>query len=296
MRYIAAIGFAFLTIGLYAQTNEIDNIFSNTHGLTRGTSLFFEVEGYEIFTYDYDDLYFDKTGIKIAKRKYKIDKENSGEIDSILNVKHQYFVTDYKISDDLNQKSVFYFVPREDNKLKVIAFSRAPDRDIQIERLFVESIIDNSLPDYVYSQSNTDSVNFAGRYLYLGGACRWMGPHNVQCPDFGQISWSEFRSLERAKQSADINYQISANKKLGIVLEKDSVDVIFEGVETKALKIKYKIKIPQLIIGGSNILIVYYVSAEIRGNNVACVMSQYTDDVNANELAPLLGEVMKLNQ
>jgi hypothetical protein len=296
MRFLTAIGFALITIGLYAQTNENDKIFSNAHGLTRGTSLFFEVEGYDIFTCDHDDLYFDKTGIRIAKRKYKIDKENIGRVDSMLAIKHQYFVTDYKITDGLNQKSVFYFIPREDNKLKVIAFSRALDRDVQIERLFVKSIIDSSVPEYVYSQPNTDSLNFAGRYLYLGGACRWMGPHNVQCPDFGQISWAEFRSIEQAEQLTELNCQITASKGMGEVLGKDKVDVIFEGVETKALKIKYKIKIPRLIMGGSNLLIAYYVSAEIRGKNIACIMSQYTDDVNANNLAPLLGEVMKLKQ
>lgn len=49
-------------------------------------------------------------------------------------------------------------------------------------------------------------------------------------------------------------------------------------------------------MGGSNILIVYYVTAELRGKNVACIMSQYTDDINARDLAPLLGEVMKLKQ
>ena len=123
-----------------------------------------------------------------------------------------------------------------------------------------------------------------------------MGPHNIQCPNYGQISWSTFRSTEKAKQSINANYQITANKKLGEVIEKDSVDVVFEGVETKALKTKYKIKIPQLIMGGSNILIIYYVAEEIRGKSIACVMSQYTDDVNAKELAPLLQEVMKLKE
>lgn len=35
----------------------------------------------------------------------------------------------------------------------------------------------------------------------------------------------------------------------GEVLEKDSVDVVFEGVETTALKIKYKIKYPDSLWG-----------------------------------------------
>jgi hypothetical protein len=294
MRILTTIGFALLLNSVFAQSNVSDKIYSNAHGLVKGTSLYFEVEGYDIFTYDHENLYFDNTGIKKAKKKYNIDKENLGAVDSTLEIKHRYYVIDYKISDDLNQQNVLYFIQGENNKIKVIAFSRVPERDIEIERLFVKSIHDNSVPEIVYSQPNTDTVYFAGRYLYLGGACRWMGPHNIQCPDYGQISWSEFRSLDKAKQRADINYQLTANNSIGDVLENDSVAVIFEGVETKALKTRYKINKSQLIMGGSNILIIYYVAVKVRGNYVACMMSQYTDDVNAKELAPLLGELMEL--
>lgn len=296
MKFKATLGLLLFSTLLLAQDNIQDEIFSNAHGLTRGTSLYFEVEGYDIFTYDFDNLYFDKTGIKKAKKKFKIDKENLGNVDSTLSVQNKYFVTDYKYADNLNQKSVFYFVPTNNNKIKTIAFSRALDRDIAIESLFVKSIISGTIPASVYTQPNTDSVSFAGRYIYLGGACRWMSPHNVQCPDFGQISWSTFRNIDDAKKSAETHFLITANKGMGEVLEKDSVIVIFEGIETKALKTKYKIKIPQLIMGGSNILIIYYVAEEIRSTNIACVMSQYTDNVNAKDLAPLLQEVMELKE
>ena len=296
MKFKATLGLLLFSITLLAQDNIQDEIFSNAHGLKRGTSLYFEVEGYDVFTYDFDNLYFDKKGIKKAKKKFKIEKENSGNVDSISGIQNKYFVTDYKYADNLNQKSVFYFIPTANNKIKTIAFSRALERDIDIERLFVKSIINETIPASVYTQPNTDSVPFAGRFIYLGGACRWMSPHNVQCPDFGQISWSTFRTIDDAKKSAETHFLITSNKAIGKVLEKDSVNVIFEGVETKALKTKYKIKIPQLIMGGSNVLIIYYVAEEIRGTNIACVMSQYTDDVNANDLAPLLQEVMELKE
>ena len=287
-------GLLLFTITVLAQNNTQDDIFSNAHGLKRGTSLYFEVEGYDIFTYDFENLYYDKTGIKKAKKKFKIGKENFGEVDSTFDIQNKYFVTDYHYTDDINQKSIFYFIPTVNNKIKTIAFSKALDRDVEIERLFVKSIINASIPENVYTKPNTDSVFFAGRNIYLGGACRWMSPHNVQCPDFGQISWATFRSIDEARKSAETNFLITANKGMGEVLEKDSVNVVFEGVEATALKTKYKIKIPQLIMGGSNILIIYYVATEIRGKYISCIMSQYTDDVNAKELAPLLQEIMNL--
>jgi hypothetical protein len=296
MKLKATFGLLLISITILAQDNINYEIFSNAHGLKRGTSLYFEVEGYDVFTYDFDNLYFDKTGIKKAKKKFKIEKENLGSVDSIIGVQNKYFVTDYNYTDNINQKSIFYFIPTVNNKIKTIAFSRALDRDIDIERLFVESIINAAIPESVYTQPNTDSVSFAGRNIYLGGACRWMSPHNVQCPDFGQISWATFRTIDEARKSAEINYLITANKGMGEVIEKDSANVVFEGVETTALKTKYKIKIPQLIMGGSNILIIYYVATEVREKYISCVMSQYTDDVNAKGLAPLLQEVMKLTE
>jgi len=38
------------------------------------------------------------------------------------------------------------------------------------------------------------------------------------------------------------------------------------------------------------------VAVEVRGKFVACVMSHYTDDVNAKKLPPLLNEVMELKE
>jgi hypothetical protein len=72
------------------------------------------------------------------------------------------------------------------------------------------------------------------------------------------------------------------------------VDVIFEGADIKALKVKYKFNIPQIIMGESNVLIIYFVTTEVRNKFVSCVLSHYTDDYNAKTLPPLLNEVMQL--
>lgn len=290
-----------LSSSLFSQTNTDSAIFSNAHGLKWGTALYFEVEGYNIFA-DFarlpmiETITYNDAGLKRMKKKYNISKEDEGTVDSSLKVIHRIFVTEDNVSDNFIQKNVIYFIASDSNRMKAITFSTLFDRRQDVEKLFAKNIIEESVPAYVYSEPTTDSINFAGRKIYLGGACRWMGPHNVQCPDYGQISWSEFRTIEDAKNYADLNFRVTAAKGIGKILESDSVNVIFEGVDTKAFKTKFKFKIPTLVMGGSNILIIYYLAENIRGKNIACVMSHYTDDVNAKVLAPLLGEVMKLKE
>jgi hypothetical protein len=49
-------------------------------------------------------------------------------------------------------------------------------------------------------------------------------------------------------------------------------------------------------MGGSNVLVVYYVTGKVRGKFVTCVLSHYEDDKGANKLPPLLSEVLELVQ
>ena len=76
----------------------------------------------------------------------------------------------------------------------------------------------------------------------------------------------------------------------------EEVDVYFKNSETKAIRSKEKIKLPELVMGGSNILIIYYVSTKVRDRYVTFLLSHYTDDVNADSLPPLLSEVMALKE
>lgn len=279
--------------GLLAQNYDKESIFSDTHGLKRGDNLFFEAEGYSIFSMELE-LKFDTKGIKKAKRMYNIDKNNIGFVDSTLQMNNKIFIQKHKISDKLTQNYIYYFFEQENNKIKAIGFSISASRDILLEKVFVESILSKTIPQDVFTGLDLKNINFAGRNIQLGSACRWMSPHNIQCPDFGQINWSEHRTKERAQKILDAQLEITLNRSMGKILERDTVNILFERNQTTALKIKYKIKIPKLIMGGSNILIIYYVYAEIRGKHLACVMSQYADDEQINDLAPLLREFMEL--
>ena len=72
------------------------------------------------------------------------------------------------------------------------------------------------------------------------------------------------------------------------------LDVLFEGEKVKTVKQRVKIKLPKVVMGGSNELIVYYVMAKIRGRYIACVLSHYSDEAKEGELPHLLSEVMQL--
>jgi hypothetical protein len=69
---------------------------------------------------------------------------------------------------------------------------------------------------------------------------------------------------------------------------------LFEGIETKVINCKYKMKVPKVLNGGSNILIVYYVTQQVRGKYVSCILSYYENDANAGKLPYLLGQVIQL--
>jgi len=280
-----------LIFSVNAQTVE-KKIISNIQGNKFEDRSFFEVEGYHIFVANHTSKY-NANGIKVIKRHYKLDKQDSGMVNRKLNFLHKYFIKNFDKTDSIKQKQIYYLI--ENNSfVTVIGLSTDISRDEDIERIFVKNIAENTIPKECYVETEIDSFNLAGRFVPLGALCNWMEPRNLQCPQNGQINWSECRTLERAKEIVNIQFKITENRKIGEVLQRDSIDIIFEGKETKALKIKYKIKIPQLIMGGSNILIVYYVTAEIRGKFIACVLSQYTDDGYSGQLAGLLGELMSI--
>ena len=279
---------------LTAQTIDAGQVFSNTHGIKQEGTTFYEVEGYSIFVHSHKAS-FDEKGFNKIKKKYSINKEISPVNDTTFQT-GKVLVKTYNRTKLVTESDVYYLFPQGQSEIKVIGLQTTNKRDEELEKFFVRSILDNSIPNSVYSSMVVDSINFAGRFIVLGPACHWMGTHNIQCPNLGQMNWAEFRSIDKAKEMVNAQFDITANKAIGEVLQQDTINIIFEGPETKALKTKYKIKIPQLIMGGSNILIIYYVATEVRGKYVACVLSHYTDDVNAKTLPPLLNEVMKLKE
>ncbi|MBK9320345.1 MAG: hypothetical protein IPM91_17125 [Bacteroidetes bacterium] len=273
----------------HGQTNTIQFI----QAIKQDKTTFYDTEGYGIFLQDYE-YNFDEKGINKIKKKFSIPKETQVSEDpdfpgaKILAYEH--------LKGESKTHAIYYINQSVNEKITVIGFSTLCERVKSIEKELYRAITFNLLPAEVYIPSIVDTIQFAGRSIDLGPACHWRGVRNLQCPDMGQINWSEFSSAERARQMMIGQMALNSEMKMGDVLEDLETDIIFEGTPVKAIKRKLKIKLPQFIMGGSNILIIYYVTAEVRNRYVGCVLSHYTDDIGAQTLPPLLSEVMKLKE
>lgn len=270
--------------------SQIEKRLENFQGLTtflqQGQD--FEGEGYDIFIRDYKWA-TDSKGLLKIKRKLKIKKES--------------FIRDSELKILVCKQTIkilganayvhYYLIPAGD-KTTVIMFYRFLNPDINFERQFVKLYLSNSIPPAVYAKPETDSIDFAGRIIVPGLPCRWMSPHNLQCPDCGQMSWAIFDTLSLAEKFTEQHFERTKHKRMAKVIAEESIPVKFEGSETKARKVKLKIKMPGFIMGGSNELIAYYVTCLVRGKYVSCVLSQYTNDSPRGTLAPLLAEVLTL--
>lgn len=280
----------FISLAAFSAQGQT-NTFQNMQGIKQEKATFYDAEGYQIFLQELD-YNLDEKGIHKVRKKYSIPKESHVTEDADFPGVKILNAVDSK--GDVKSQSVYYLSSAGPGKIKIIGFSTFCDRVKSIEKEYYQAIDANLLPENIYTPTEVDTIQFAGRAIDLGPVCGWRGVRNVQCPNLGQMNWSEFSSAERAQQMIAGQRTLNAELKMGEVLEDSEVAVVFEGTPVKALKRKLKIKIPKLIMGGSNILIIYYVMAEVRGRYVACVLSHYTDDRGAMTLPPLLREVMQL--
>lgn len=265
------------------------NRFKNIQGIIQDDAAFFEAEGYDIFI-QHVDYGLDEKGIAGIKKMYSFKK---GEllVDSVVNLK---LLTDIQQTNGVPIHSIYYLKPTKENRSTVIGFVVAKTRDIALEREFVKTYLAKNIPDFVFSPMEIDSIDFVGRTLRLGPICEWKKPHNIQCPDRGQMNWAIFDNLEKAEVCRDTHAEMTKNKGLVDLKEEKWIRLKFEGRETNALRTKIKIQIPKLIMGGSNILVIYYVTGLVRGKYVTCILSHYSDNAEENKLPPLLSEVLEL--
>lgn len=280
-----------LLVLCHALSGQDVNRFRNFHGIKHpdANADFFEAEGYDIFIQSVDNGLDDKGMTKIRK-KYAV-KDGALTTDSVLVLKT---LIKTEQQNGVTAHFTYYLLPETDKKTTVIGFIRPKTRDVALERAFVTSWRENKIPSFVYTKLDIDSIDFVGRTIKLGPVCQWMSPHNVQCPNFGQMNWAIFDDLKQAEAYRDTHLEMNKNKNLVNVKEEKWIPLKFEGQETKALRAKIKIQLPKLVMGGSNVLVVYYVTGAVRGKYVTCVLSHYTDDAGADKLPRLLREVLEL--
>ena len=267
-----------------------DYDFSALQGLRdKKGNIYFEISGYDIFCSSQKGKLNDFNTLAKFKKQQKIKNIQAEYSDPNITLPNQIIETEHPLGKNSAIKSnqVFYLFAQSENEIKYIVFQTLNQRDILLEKAFIDAFFNNRLSDYISDDWSGEAISFAGRVVQLGTACQWRSPHNFFCKG-GQISWSEFPSSESA--GLDLDLRIAANKEGAYtILSQDYIEIIFEGIPTVACRIAYM---------GKNMyypLIVYYAAQEIRGRYVSCTMSNYGVNRDDYELSPLLQQFMSIS-
>ncbi len=289
---------AYVCCTLNVQAQEKKNSANQLKAIKNGTTIFYADEGIDFTSQTFNNT-FSLKGLKKIFRQYRVKKDDVKSSDENLSYNNFYVSKNEKIADGLTQYNSYYFVESKKNRVTVFWFGAVNKQDRSFERKYINQILNDRIPENVFQSLKMDNVDFAGRILKLNSSeCQWMNINSIQCPYYGQISWSLHSSLNEATKRRDTQILLTKSKKGSEAISEEIIDVEFEGKPTKAIKIVYDIKgVNSLLAGmsGAKHLTVYYVSAEVRNTYVSCIMSYWNNDIKSNSgLVPLLDEIMKL--
>ena len=300
MRFILPLAI-FIVASANAQT---DDLVSRMQALRRGKMEFFNVDGVEI---SYLPMAGEFTPKDIAKKygailkNYKEVKVKTSDFtvsDTLLGLRN-YYVRKTIDREGLPGYQDEYFIESKSGTIAV-AFQSTHELTQDFERQVAMLFIRKEIPANVFQPSRMDSINFAGRYIYLGGPCHWMSVNNLQCPTNGQMSWSSFPTLGQAQKDIDDHFEFLKRSNKGQIISDEQVDVLFEGQETKARKIVFDFKgVTSVLVGmsGGKVLTIFMAAAPIRGRFVSAVMSHWNNDYVGEEGLPALtSDVLRIKK
>lgn len=297
MKKITLIVVSMMLIAFAAFAQHENPLFSRLQGINNNGIEFFNVDGIEI-TSQIKTIEFSKKNILKHFSKLKIKEKDLVQGDSVLGFRNFYVVKKYEEPKGVPNSVSYYFVENKKNQILAVTFASLMATNQALERELVPLIRDGAIPPRVFNSFGTDSINFAGRQIKIGRNCAWRGVNNMQCPSYGQMSWSVHATLLSAQQDIDSQVARIFNQKRGKTVLDTTVAVIFEGTEVSARKITYDftgLTSLLLTIEGGKRLNIYFVVAPVRNNYVSCVMSFWdTDQINKSGLPPLLEKVMSL--
>ncbi len=293
MRYTLCIGLAQLITGsLLAQASANDTILRELHGmLDKKGHTYIQGNGY-VIKVEYHDWPASQSAYAKTKKKQQPSAAVLGQDDPGLPVPNVIFE---ERPDSGHQVQTTYCIPDRSKGYWYIAFGTVSPDERAFERALVLNIHEHSGYKGMMTTSEALEIDFCGRKIPLGPACHWMGPYNCQCSDLGQMNWSISNDPDRAGRLIDA--QLDATKLKNKILQRDSVAVVFEGAEAKAVRVIYKVpKVVKFLGQTSDHLVAYYVVAPVRDRYVSCVLSHYGDPAADRSLPPLLSEVMVLKE
>ena len=281
-----------ISFGCLGQTDSIS--VKDIRAIYNSGAVFYNANGID-FTNQVFNYSFSEKNLKKVARKYKL-KLKEMEVDPNLGVNNRVAQEVTPVSENLTHYSHYAFVETAEGTIQSLWFGYYEPLPNSLIYQIIDLITNKEVPEDSFDKLRLSNLNFAGREINLPNDCNWMNVNNMQCPYNGQMNWSLHNSLESAEKSNAFQLAGTRSKNGGKVISEEEVDVVFEGVETKAKRIIYDLNgVNTLLAGGEN-LTVYYVAAKVRDHYVSCVMSFWNNDnVQPSGLTPLLEEVMSLS-
>lgn len=281
----------------YCQANS--DFFSRLQALNNNGFVFYNIDGIEI-TSQISDKEFSKKNILKKYKLFSIKESDLINSDSLIKQNNYVVKRQVEEVEGIKEYSNYYFIENSEKKIVAITFAQINKNDHNFEREFIALILENKIPENVFSNMQIDSINFVGRKIALGKSCNWMGVNNVQCPYNGQMNWSVHKTLDDAILSTNSQADKTKSNKKAKIVSETNVPIVFEGQEIEARKTIYDFTGVSGVLtnmSGSKTIIIYYVSAPVRQNFVSCVMSFWTNDnIRPSGLPGLLEEVMTLKK
>jgi hypothetical protein len=277
----------FLLTTVFAFAGDYD--FSALQGLRdKKGDIYFEISGYDIYVTTVKGKLQNKKTIDNIKKKQYIKNIQAEYSEPLLKIPNKIIEANppLEMNPDMKFNEINYLLQESADLIKFISLKTLNQRDILLEKTFVEAFLAGSLDTFILDDDKAQTISFAGKTIELGTACEWRSPHNLYCKG-GQISWSEFSSFDSA--DLDLEAHIIANQIADYtILSEEDIEVLFEDIPTVAYRVAYKPKYTYYP------LIVYYLALEIRGRYVSCVLSHYGYNRDDYELALLLKQFMAI--
>lgn len=180
-----------------------------------------------------------------------------------------------------------YLLQEGNNEITSLLFITINERNQKLEKAIVDEYLRNKLTPYIDKGKSKKSFYFLGRNIFPKEDWEMTNPHAVS-RDGVQIRWSEFKTLEDAE--IDIQNRLMLDKNDMKVVSEGNINVVFEGVATKAIRAVYN-------DGNSDYpLIAYYIAQKIRERYVSCILSNYGHNKDDYYLNSLLEEIMTIPQ
>ena len=198
------------------------------------------------------------------------------------------------VAGEVGSTGVAACVPHRDGGLGLLLLQDGLGADSLFTAEVLTTLAYEGVPERRVLSRSPKEVPFLGRALPVHSSCELKGAQNLSCFPNGQMNWGTFSTLDRAQEAQRL--QRKASRQSGAeVLADTTVGCMFEEVETQCRRLVYRAPVSKLAtLGASNVLIVFYAAARVRGKPSQAVCSFYRDQARSNGLAPLCQEAFEV--